>query len=485
MNWTNSQIDAKDTLQIWLDSSIVIQSDHFRCLEGPAGSGKSTVVEAIIENFPKNKILGAAPTHTAKDILIEFSKLQAVTVHQLLGLKPDIALEFYNPANPIYAQLNPDYFEKSSLDLIIIDESSMLNASIVTMIKERALETGKKVLFIGDRLQLPPINETISTVFTTVEVISLTEIVRQSGSNPVNEMISLAREDAQNGTDQFHSYITRVAEESPCILVTSEYGIEEGFIVSKNKEDTKITLKDKLYSLFSTTNAIHDYKFVKIVAYTNEKVKAYNKLIKSVINKSDLPVSEGDWLLGYSPFKVKQKALTQNGMYYKCLNARLGFSSYTHIDGQSRTVVQLKIINTTLRYKQTLDNGTVKDIDFTLKILHPDSYEDYIPILTKEWQNGTIYRRWKNYYTLMESFALLDDFSFTGTDERGNTKKFSMAKKHIDLGYAITVHKSQGCTFNNVYMDYENFSRCFDVSTRRRLNYVAVSRTKAINMVYG
>lgn len=43
----------------------------------------------------------------------------------------------------------------------------------------------------------------------------------------------------------------------------------------------------------------------------------------------------------------------------------------------------------------------------------------------------------------------------------------------------------QGSTYNNVYIDYENFSRCFDDSTRRRLTYVAVSRMRNINMVYG
>lgn len=477
MNWTNSQLDAKDTLQIWLNSDIVLQSDHFRCLEGPAGSGKSTVVQAIIEHIPKSKILGAAPTHTAKDILIEFSRLNAVTVHQLLGLKPDIMLEYYNPANPIYAQLNPDYFEKSNLEYIIIDEASMLNTAIVTMIKERALDTGKKVLFIGDRIQLPPINEALSTVFTTVEVINLTEIVRQSDSNPVNEMISLAREDAQNNTNNFDEYITRIAIEDPCILVTTEEGIEEGFIVSRNNDLIKNTLRDKLYSLFSATQALHDYKYVKIVAYTNAKAKAYNKLIKSVINTSELPISENDWLLGYSPFKIKQKVLTQNGLYYKCIHARLGFVMYNGIN--------YKVIITTLRYKVTLENSIVKEIDFTLKVLHPDSYPEFTPVLTEAWQNGNTYRRWKGYYALLENFALLDDFDINGTDQRGNFKKYSMAKKNIDLGYAITVHKSQGCTFSNVYMDYENFGVCKDVSTRRRLNYVAVSRTRAINMVYG
>ena len=37
----------------------------------------------------------------------------------------------------------------------------------------------EKILFIGDRLQLPPIGETLSTAFTTVDVISLTDVIGQ------------------------------------------------------------------------------------------------------------------------------------------------------------------------------------------------------------------------------------------------------------------------------------------------------------------
>ena len=80
---------------------------------------------------------------------------------------------------------------------------------------------------------------------------------------------------------------------------------------------------------------------------------------------------------------------------------------------------------------------------------------------------------------------LLDDFEITTEEAYGKMKKHSLAKKNMDLGYAITVHKSQGSTYGNVYIDYENFSRCFDEPTRRSLTYVAVSRMRNINMIYG
>lgn len=149
MQWTQGQIEAKNNLVNWANTTTVTQADFFRCIEGPAGSGKSTVVDAIIKELSHLFVIGAAPTHAAKDVLIDFTNLACYTVHQLLGLKPDVNLEYYNPANPIYAQLNEDLFETSA-NLIIIDEASMLNQAIVKMLCERALCTNKKILFIGE-----------------------------------------------------------------------------------------------------------------------------------------------------------------------------------------------------------------------------------------------------------------------------------------------------------------------------------------------
>ena len=475
MKWTTCQLKAKETLQDWINSPIVLQSDHFRCLEGPAGCGKSTVVEAIISSLPKSKILGAAPTHTAKDVLIEFSKLQAVTVHQLLGLKPDTNLEYYNPANPIYAPLKDDLFDNIRLVLIIIDECSMLNKAIVKRLKERALETGIKILFIGDRIQFPPIGETISDVFTTVEGVNMVEIVRQDDSNPVNEMISIARSDAQNKTNELSSYFNDIRNSHPTNITLNEAGEEQGYIMFKDGDSSDI--RDKLYALYSSTIAQHDYKYVKIIAYTNQKVKLYNRQIKSIVNPSELPVSEGDWLLGYSPFKQGMKTLTQNGLYYKVLSATL----FQHV---YNTVTYL-VIKVRLQYTITSDSGFKKVCETNLKILHPDSYEEFFEVLVPAWQEGTKARRWKKYYSLLENFMLMDDFEFDATDARGNPKRYNLAKKNIDLGYAITAHKSQGGSFSNVYVDYDNFSKCFDQDVRRSLSYVSLSRTKRINLIYG
>lgn len=48
----------------------------------------------------------------------------------------------------------------------------------------------------------------------------------------------------------------------------------------------------------------------------------------------------------------------------------------------------------------------------------------------------------------------------------------------FSLGYASTVHKSQGSTYDNVFLDLPDINKCRDFETLTRLKYVAASRAR-------
>jgi ATP-dependent exoDNAse (exonuclease V) alpha subunit len=50
--------------------------------------------------------------------------------------------------------------------------------------------------------------------------------------------------------------------------------------------------------------------------------------------------------------------------------------------------------------------------------------------------------------------------------------------KSIDYGYAISAHKSQGSSFDDVAVDINNILTCKDLIEVRQLEYVAISRTR-------
>lgn len=64
-------------------------------------------------------------------------------------------------------------------------------------------------------------------------------------------------------------------------------------------------------------------------------------------------------------------------------------------------------------------------------------------------------------------------------DSEGRIK----VKKTLDYGYAMTIHKSQGGTYDEVVIDEQSISKPFDDDSQRQLTYVAVTRAaKKVNI---
>ena len=79
-------------------------------------------------------------------------------------------------------------------------------------------------------------------------------------------------------------------------------------------------------------------------------------------------------------------------------------------------------------------------------------------------------RIWGEYYDLLHSFATPIDLIF---DNR------VIVTKSFDYGYAQSIHKSQGSSYDEVFIDWRNTKICKDEEFRRQLQYVALSRTRS------
>ena len=76
---------------------------------------------------------------------------------------------------------------------------------------------------------------------------------------------------------------------------------------------------------------------------------------------------------------------------------------------------------------------------------------------------------WKFYFDFKNQYVILGDLSI------GDNK---LVDKDIDFAYAITVHKCQGSTYENVYIDEGDLDSNDCASERNRLKYVALSRPR-------
>ena len=452
---TDDQEKALKAVFQWKKLNIHIDIDNaFFNLYGAAGTGKSTVVKEILKILD-GRICVAAPTHKAKDVISRITEKPGLTIHSLLGLRPNLNLDSYNPNNPQYVSSAEEQITK--FDYIIIDECSMLNKALTRELMKKAGQYKKRLLFVGDAYQLPPIGEGVSKTFGVKHTAGLFEVVRQKNSSPNQQLLLDARLDIDNNTSKLPLLFKKPLKQ----FNVNDDNKEQGFIITNDKEE----FYNKMIELYKQPDAEQDMNFVKTIAYTNEAVESLNKYIKNRINPSESLIAEGDYLLGYDTLMDNNDiVVVQNSSDYYIYS--LYYSEVT-------------ILKNVYKFY----NAVVSESGKTLRILHPDSYPTFYEAIKNLYDNAIKYRAWRPYYSYLKNFVLLQDFYHDkGTNQYGKPEK--IAKKNIDLGYAITVHKAQGSTYNNVAIIYSNFNKCFKANEKRQLTYVALSRTSLLNLIY-
>lgn len=162
----------------WYENS---DSQVFR-LFGFAGTGKTTIAKHFRESIDAYTLF-AAFTGKAAHVL-RTKGVPASTIHSLI-----YRLKKEEKGKPPEWQLNREGSELCDADLLILDEVSMVGEEMA----KDLLSFGKKILVLGDPMQLPPIEGT--GYFTDVEPdFMLTEIHRQAQDNPIIKLATSIRQ---------------------------------------------------------------------------------------------------------------------------------------------------------------------------------------------------------------------------------------------------------------------------------------------------
>ena len=446
------QTKAVEKLQQFLtnDSNIFL-------LKGYAGVGKTYITQGLtkyLKSIDRSFTL-SAPTGKAAKVIQEKTNFEAFTIHKTIYSSKNLK-EYKKDDDKTYKfYFDLNINELPNDNVYILDEASMISNiysemefirfgsgfvldDLMKFINIDANKHNKKIIFIGDNAQLPPINMNFSPALDKnyleerynlkVEEFELTEVVRQSKESEILQNSISLRESLKNKT------FTKLN-------------------ISTNKDIKPIDVSDIKSIYFSSTP-----KNTMIIAYTNKSVYNYNQTIRSQYFKNTNILNETDKLI------VTTNSLStglSNGdfiMVYKILN-----------DTEQKQIpvgknkIELKFRDIEIIYKDNNNNilkQEIKIIENLLFSTHPNLSSD-------------------------ENKALYIDFCIRNPHLKPNTKEFTEAIKKdsyfnalkVKFGYAITCHKAQGSEWENVILDCDYTQNKLSESYFRWL-YTAITRTK-------
>lgn len=454
INLTAGQETAKKAILNFIKTADASKGEYFT-LTGKAGTGKTTLIQEVIREIAKDnpyqRFVVSALAHKAVQVIYGKTKksskfVSASTVASLLGMKLDQETGLFKPAGKnAKIKLKRD-------SILFVDEASMLNEQNIKLLMDAAIRTDSKVIFLGDPGQLPPIRtgdlvkygtDSLSPVFKTQKdeySAGLTERVRQGEGSPILDY-----------ADTFWDYSTtegqtdrRVNDEDMSRVENTQGSIE--FI---NEQQV-----DKIVPLFKQAVETNNPSLVKIVAYHNKAVKQWNQIIRRNVYGDE-----------YSPNPLPGDILMMTDTYN---DPASDDAKPLLFNSEDISVISTGPIRTV--YRVQLMDATIKD---------PRGKIITVPLIIPTKENMDEFNNNKR--------LLWNEAQKYKNTDRGKYKRaldmywsYGTEWAHVEYGYAITSHKSQGSTYDVSIVDSADINSngfMSDISKARSI-YTAITRSR-------
>lgn len=388
--------------------SKLFKEDKNIFLTGAGGTGKTYATRKLLSRLDKEgiKYIVTASTGLAAKNLSD----AGITIHKALGLGIERRLSRFKRKRPT------EYQEKAlnalipRLNLLVIDEVSMLTAELIDIIyyQLKKYKFSGRILLIGDLLQLPPVvkediddvgdNELYffqSSCYRNYETINLTEVKRSSDSNFINVCNRVRKGNITTSDIEF---------------------INSRTLLSYNEEEFLEATRQDYVTLTSTNRAA------------------------GILNRIALNSIEGEEIVFKSHFKKfgkKNKEMDER--------ERQGILNSILPDDEVVIKVGAKVIIVA----NAMDDGNYVNGDrgvvvSTTRYFDVEAAEYFYMAKVKLLTGITVSVRYRRY-----------DNNFVGKDGKLQVSS-SLWQIPLKLAYAITIHKSQGLSLDKLVVDTSN-----------------------------
>ncbi|MDX2213198.1 MAG: AAA family ATPase [Oculatellaceae cyanobacterium bins.114] len=387
-------------------------------LTGYAGTGKTTLLQALIKRMrdrgDHRKVVFTAFSNKATKVLERMSNQWNLEIDCMTCCKL-LGLRPDIDTTTGKQVFRADRTGENHFDryrLVIVDEASMINAEMWDLLVAA-----------------------VSTLTQQTQLLFVGDIAQLP---PVNEPESHVFTQIHHRSDltevmRYGGAIALLAESIRNNLTTQQL---PPFATDTNGDRTEGTFcvptsewERLLIKAFQSESYKNDPDYVRALAYTNNRVNALNQRIRTAIYGARSPrFVPGERLVANTPYLIQDSVLLQTSSECEVVDIHPGQQG-------SWSVWFLHVLT---------DEGKYRDIT----VLHEVSQSQFQRLLEAYASE----KRWQEFWELKNLFA------------------------DLNYAYCLTIHKSQGSTFQNVFVDVSNALINRNVRERNQLLYVAVTR---------
>ncbi len=415
---------------------VLTSHDRIHGLQGLAGTGKTTTLEAIREGAEKSgyKVEGFAPSSKAAGALRE-AGISANTLQSFL-----VRGQAKGPADP------------AERHLYMLDESSLASTKQMRAFLDK-VKPQDRVLVIGDTGQHQGVDA--GRPFEQMQdagmrTSRLDQIMRQKDPELLKAVEHLAKKETEIGVKMLadQGRIVQIAEPIERIqTIAKDYAA---------RPDNTIIVSPDNRSRQEINQA------VRVELQTNGTLAKDGQTLNTLVHRSDMTGADREWAARYHTGDVlkyttgsKAEGL-QRGSYATVLstNAKDNTVTVQRADGQSVTYDPKRLKGVNAYAETSREFATGERVQFTTS-------DKTLGVSNRDL--GTVTKIEPNQITIR----------MDGKEERSVT--FDPTKmRHLDHGYAVTSHGSQGLTERKVIANIDTEAARALINTR--LGYVAFSR---------
>jgi ATP-dependent exoDNAse (exonuclease V) alpha subunit len=440
----------KRALPMLTDFVCETNDNHVFILKGYAGTGKTTVVSALVKTLKllQQKSVLLAPTGRSAKVFSLYSSQKAYTIHKCL-----YRMKLQDGISAFARREN-----KSVNTLFIVDEASMIadsesetslfgNRSLLDDLFSFVFEGDHcQLLLVGDDAQLPPVNYEDSPALS-IEYIqrnfalhatscALTDVTRQSHDSGILLNASLLRQKIQNEIYEFPLFSHTKFDD--CIRV--------------NGED----LEDLLYSLHGKYSSDE----VVIITYSNKRAFIYNQEIRHRILYREEQIATGDYVIA-----------VKNNYFWIKDDAEVGFIA----NGDNMEVLAINKIQEL--YGFHFADVTVRLCDYP----HHDHIDIKIILESLDSEGAALSAQQNN--------LLYSEISKDYEDISSKRLRYLKMKENpflnavqVKFSYSLTCHKTQGGQWAVVLLDQGLIKD--GILTKSYFRWLYTALTRATEKVY-